>query len=214
MSNLTDVILAGMLTYGAPMLAVALLLGALGLPLPGTMLLLAAGAFVRQGVLDWMMTPVLALIATMLGDSGSYYVGRVGGMMLRSIRNTTAWQKAQETFVRRGGLAILLTRFLLTPLALPTNLIAGSNRYQFNRFFLWMAVGEVIWVAGYMGLGYVFAYSWEALSSFVGNLSGLLVGLLVLGVGGYLAYRWLKPKPAAAFNRAALTTLPTTEDET
>jgi membrane-associated protein len=49
--SLTDFFLTGMITYGPPVLGLALLLGALGVPVPGTLFVLAAGAFVRQGVI-------------------------------------------------------------------------------------------------------------------------------------------------------------------
>jgi membrane protein DedA with SNARE-associated domain len=191
MSELTDALLTATLVYGAPALALALLLAALGIPLPATLLLLAAGAFTRQGVLDGPWTLALGLLASVLGDSGSYCLGRCGGtLVLRHMDKQAAWQRAQALFARRGALAILLTRFLLTPLALPTNLIAGSSRYIYVRFLLVDVAGELIWVTMYLGLGYTFADRWEALSDLAGNVSGLLLGLLALAVGGYILYRY------------------------
>jgi membrane-associated protein len=109
--------------------------------------------------------------------------------VLTRVESSDSWRRAQETFDRRGGLAILITRFLLTPLAIPINLIAGSSRYAFWRFLTFDLLGELIWVALYGGLGYLFADSWEAISDLAGSVSGLLVGIVVLGVAGYLAYR-------------------------
>lgn len=191
MSDLNDAFLTGILTYGAPALSAALLLSAFGVPLPGAMFLLAAGAFVSQGVLDGRLLAPVALIAVIAGDSGSYWLGRhvVGAVVVRRVEGTAAWRKAQSTFDRRGGVTVFLTRFLLTPLATPTNLIAGSSRYSYGRFLFFSAAGEVIWVAGYGALGYLFADSWDALSDLLGNISGLLLGLVLLGAGGYAAWR-------------------------
>jgi membrane protein DedA with SNARE-associated domain len=198
MSNLSEAFLTGMLAYGPPALSLALLLGALGLPLPGTMFLLAAGAFAGQGVLNWSAAAPLALAGTVLGDSGGYLLGRYGGsLVLKRIEGNDSWRRAQDTFDRRGGLAILLTRFVLTPLAVPINLIAGSSRYTFWRFLTFDVIGELVWVALYGGLGYLFADSWEAINDLAGNLSGLLVGIAILGVGGYLAYRYWRGHPAS-----------------
>ena len=195
MTDLTDTFLTGMLAYGAPALSAALLLGALGLPLPSAMFLLAAGAFVRQGVLDWSLTVPLALLATVAGDSGGYCLGRCGGpLVLKRVENSAVWGRARATFDRRGGVAILLTRFLLTPLATPINLIAGSSRYSFARFVFFDVLGELAWIALYGTLGYVFAESWELLNDLMGNISGLLVGVVVLGVGAYLASRYWRGK--------------------
>jgi membrane protein DedA with SNARE-associated domain len=190
MSELTEAFLTAMLAYGPLALALALLIAALGIPLPATLLLLAAGAFARQGALDGAWAAGLGLLASVLGDSGGYCFGRCGGALVqRRVAGRTSWQRAQATFARRGSLAVLLTRFALTPLALPTNLIAGSTRYAFPRFLLFDVIGELVWVVLYGGLGYLFADRWEALSELAGNLTGALLGLFALATGGYLTFR-------------------------
>jgi membrane protein DedA with SNARE-associated domain len=42
----------------------------------------------------------------------------------------------------------------------------------------------------YGGLGYAFGSQWELISDFISDFSGLLVGLLILGAGLYLLFRW------------------------
>ena len=195
MSSLSDTFLTGIVAYGAPALSVALLLGAVGLPVPCAMLLLAAGAFVGQGALDWTPLISLALVGVVAGDSGSYCLGRCAGpLLVKRVEKTSAWQTAKATFERRGGVAVFLTRFLLTPLATPTNLIAGGSRYPYRRFLLFTIVGEVIWVGLYGALGYLFADSWELLNDLVGNLSGVLVGVVVLAAGGVMAFRYWRAR--------------------
>jgi membrane protein DedA with SNARE-associated domain len=190
MSDITDTLLTAVLAYGAPALGLALLIVALGIPLPATLLLLASGAFVRQGVLDAWVALGLGLLGSVLGDSGSYCLGRCGGtLVLRRIEGRALWRQARATFERRGALAIFMTRFLLTPLALPTNLLAGSSRYAYGRFLALDALGELIWIALYGGLGYAFADQWETISDLAGNLTGAVIGLLALVAGGALAYR-------------------------
>jgi membrane-associated protein len=190
MSELTEAFLSAMLAYGPLALGLALLIAALGAPLPATLLLLAAGAFARQGALDGAWAGALGLLASVLGDSGGYCLGRCGGALVQPrVAGRAGWQRAQATFARRGSLAVLLTRFALTPLALPTNLIAGSTRYAFPRFLLFDVIGELVWIALYGGLGYLFADRWEALSDLAGNLSGMLLGVLALALGAVWAYR-------------------------
>src|SRR3972149_2128615 len=146
--SLTDFFLTGLITYGPPMLGLALLLAGLGLPLPAMLFLLATGAFIRQGVMDWTTTLGLGLLGVIVGDSASYMLGRVAGdWAQRRFNRSTAWRSAQDTFARRGGTAIYLTRFLLTPLAIPVNLIAGGGRYAFWRFLGYDAAGERAGVA-------------------------------------------------------------------
>jgi membrane-associated protein len=102
---------------------------------------------------------------------------------------------ANLTFDRRGSVAVFVTRFLLTPLATPTNLIAGTSRYPYPRFLFYSALGEFIWIAAYGGLGYLFADSWDVLSDLLGNVSGLLMGVVLLAAGGYAAVRYTRRPP-------------------
>jgi membrane-associated protein len=199
MSDLTDTLLTALLAYGAPALGLALLIVALGIPLPATLLLLASGAFARQGMLDAHLAFGLGLLGSVLGDSGSYCLGRCGGaLVLKRVEGRAIWRRARASFERRGALAIFLTRFMLTPLALPTNLIAGSSRYAYGRFLALDVLGELVWIALYGGLGYAFADQWETVSDLAGNLTGALIGLLALVAGGALAYRARRRRGLAA----------------
>lgn len=193
LSDLNDLLLTWVVIYGSPMLAGALLLGALGLPVPGTLIVIAAGAFVRQGVLDVYSTPSLGLIGAVAGDMVIYGLGRFARVWIeKKFGQSGAWQKAENFFRRRGGIAIYLTRWLFTPLAVPTNLIAGSSGYPFWKFMLYDLTGELTWIVLYGGLGYAFGSQWEVISDFISNFSGLLVGLVILGVGIYVLLRWRK----------------------
>jgi membrane-associated protein len=84
---------------------------------------------------------------------------------------------------------------LLTPLALPTNLIAGGSGYRYWRFLTYDVAGEFTWILLYGGLGYLFGSQWELISQFISDFSGLLVGLVALGAGLYfLLRRWHRPQ--------------------
>ena len=128
--NLTDLLLNAMTAYGPGVLGSALLLGGVGVPIPGTLLVLAAGALARQDVIDWSLALVVGLLGVVLGDTISYAIGRFAKAWAQrrlSLSGSTTWRRAQDRFERGGTLAIYSTRFLVTPLAMPTNLIAGGS---------------------------------------------------------------------------------------
>lgn len=79
-------------------------------------------------------------------------------------------------------------RFLLTPWALPVNLLAGSTRYPWHRYMAAVLAGEVTWVALYGGLGYLFADQWESMSQLASDFVGLLLGLALTALGVMLAW--------------------------
>jgi membrane protein DedA with SNARE-associated domain len=204
--SLTDWLLTGMLNYGAPTFSLALLIGAIGVPLPNTFFVLAAGAFARQSAIDGPTAAMLGFLGAVVGDSLSYGIGRVARTWVqRRFVGSATWHQALVAFERRGGLAIYLTRFLITPLAIPTNLIAGSGGYTYWRFFLYTASGELTWIILYGGLGYLFGAQWEMLSRLVSDFSGLLVGLIVLGAGLYVWLRRRKPTDVTVATKRKMT---------
>jgi membrane-associated protein len=187
--NLTDLLLGAMTTYGPGVLGSALLLGGVGVPIPGTVLVLAAGALARQGVIDWSLALAMGLAGVVLGDNISYVMGRLGKAWIqpRGRRSASAaWRKAQARFEQGGALAIYSTRFLLTPLAIPTNLVAGSSGYGFRRFLTYDVAGELTWLMLYGGLGYAFASQWQVINQFADDFSGWLAGGLLVGGVVYL----------------------------
>ncbi len=182
-----------LLSYGQLALPLALMVGSLGVPLPGTLLLLAAGALANTGDLDPVTVAALSLFGVALGDSGSYLLGRYGGPLVlervsRGGWTGAAWQRARASFDRWGGSTVFLTRFLFTPLALPTNLIAGSGRYSFRRFLAFDLAGEAVWVSLFGGLGYLFAGSWETLGEVADTVTWTLVAAATVAIGVYGAY--------------------------
>ena len=184
--SLTDLLLTAIVNHGAGLLTLLLFMGALGIPVPTTLLVIVAGVFVRQGVLDLSLTLGLALAGAVSGDSCSYWLGHLAkNQVQQRLGGSDAWQQARNLMQQHGGKAVYLTRFLLTPFAIPVNLVAGSSGYAFVRFLLFAVLGELSWLLSFGGLGYAFAEQWEAISQFVSDFSGLLVGVVVLATGVY-----------------------------
>ena len=194
---MSDFLLTQIINYGAPILGAIVIVGALGMPFPGTLIVVAAGAFSRQDILTWHTTGLIALACVVLGDCLSYAMGYYArDAILRRFQNSEKWLQAEETFNRWGGTSVLLTRFLITGLAVPVNLIAGTSKFPFKHFFLYDLFGETIWVFGYGGLGYLFGTQWEVVGELLGNVSGLLLGLVILLGGIILAIRKLRTSTA------------------
>lgn len=190
MTDIADLLLTGLLNHGALVLGATLFLAALGVPLPATMLLVAAGAFSRQGVMRAQEAAGVAILAAVAGDSLSYLLGRTLGERLTARwRGSTVWQSARQQFERWGLWSVFLSRFLFTPIALPVNLMAGSTRFPWHRFMGAVVAGEVIWVVLFGGLGLLFSDAWEAMSQMASDVSGLLLGGGLLVVGGYFLLR-------------------------
>ena len=190
---MSDYLLTLIINYGAPVFAVLLFLGALGVPVGASVLVIAAGAFSQQGLLDWPVAAMLGLIGAVIGDAVSFGIGFYAKDGVdRRFGRSSVWRNAKQAFDRRAGLAIYLTRFLITALAIPTNLIAGGSGIQFRRFMFYDSLGELTWIVLYGGLGYIFGSQWELVSEFISNFGGLILGLVILGAGIWLGTRRLR----------------------
>ena len=190
---MSDFLLTQIINYGIPILGIIVFFGALGVPFPVTLVVIAAGAFARQGLLTWYTAGLTALLFVVIGDSLSYAMGHFARTpILHRFQNSEKWIQAESTFNRWGGMAVFLTRFLITSIAVPINLIAGTSGFGFGRFLFYDLLGETIWIFGYGGLGYLFGTQWEMVSDVLNSVSGLLLGLTILGIGIWLGVRRMK----------------------
>lgn len=197
--DVTTLVLGWVIDYGAPIIFIVLLLGGMGIPLPGVFIVIAAGAFIRQELLHLYFTPLVGLIAVVIGDSCVYAAGRfASGRIEKRFGASSAWTNANQQFERRGGIAIYLSRWLVTPLAVPTNLIAGSSRFGVGRFLMFDTAGEITWLLLFGGLGYAFGDQWSLITDIVSNFSGLIASVLAVAGGMYLLVWYYRRQPREA----------------
>lgn len=202
-----ELLLEAMTTYGPLVLGLAMLPGVAGVPVPVGVLLIAAGAFVRQGSMSWQTTFVLAWLGAVLSDVLSYCMGRWTARRVRGRLNeryAAVWQRAEELFRRHGGWAVFLTSWLVRSLAIPTNLISGSSGYSLWRFVAWDAVGKILWILLHAGLGYLFASQWQFVAQSLGRYGGWLgLGTAVVAGLTFVLRRLRARRTAAAFEGPA-----------
>ncbi len=154
---MSDFLLTQIINYGTPFIGVIVFISALGAPFPCTLIVVTAGAFAKQGLPTWYSTGLLAVASVVLGDNLSYAMGYFAREpVLQRFQHSDRWKQAEETFSRWGGMAVIWTRFLITGIAVPVNLIAGTSGFGVRRFFMYDLIGETIWIFGYGGLGYLF----------------------------------------------------------
>lgn len=189
MSSLINQLLANITVVGSAGLALVLMIGAFGVPLPMTMLVIGAGALMQQGLLDWPMTIGLVLAALFAGDSGSFWLGRrIGNILDRRWGARAVWRRAHTLFSKRGGAAVVLSRVVLTPLAAPTNFVAGSSHYSYRRFMFFALLGEMLWMSVYGGLGVLFAHNWQVVARLLDNVM-LTATIVVIALAGAWMFR-------------------------
>lgn len=183
---LGDDLLAALLHYGYPALALTLVLGSIGVPLPSGLLAVVAGSLIAQQRMGWVATGSVVVAATVLGDAVGYGLGRVLNREFlerhgRWVGYTPARRQRVERMFRRWGLvSVLLSRTLVSTVSPVVNLVAGASRYRPAAFLTTALAGRLVWGLIYLGLGFGVGDALEAAAGFLENLTGLLVSLAVL----------------------------------
>jgi membrane protein DedA with SNARE-associated domain len=172
---MTETLLALVPEWGAVLLALANLLACLALPIPASLVMLAAGAFAAAGDLDALPLWIGAMAGALLGDQGGYWIGRgLGPRVLQRLsrrrRSAALLRRAVAWLEKRRLPALFLSRWMTSPLAPYMNFAAGAARINWLGFTLPAAAGACVWVSIYIGLGYSFSGDLEALGSALGNL--------------------------------------------
>ncbi|HVL57191.1 MAG TPA: DedA family protein [Burkholderiaceae bacterium] len=183
---LSERLLATVASYGLLGLALALLLGAVGLPVPTGLATIFAGALAMQGRLDATTAIAVAVAASLLGDLIGYGIGRAAGAAW--IERHGRWfgytrrnrERVAALFDRWGAITVLLTRTLVSHLSSAVSVLAGLGRYQLARFVALAASGRVLWTVAYFSLGYLVGTDLEAASGFLGSLSAFLISSAIL----------------------------------
>ncbi len=189
--------------YGYVVVFFGVMLESAGVPLPGETVLIAAGALVHRGVLDFGDTLFFGILGAVIGDQIGYWVGRLGGrpFALRWGRYALITPErlghAEAFFARHGGRAVFLARFV-TGLRVFGALVAGTSRMPWVRFALYNILGGTMWATAAVLLGYFLWASISLVEHWVGRVSLLLVAALTLA----LVLRWAYQRAARGRSRS------------
>jgi membrane-associated protein len=198
--------------YGYPILWLSIFIGALGIPLPNTLILLAVGAFAALGDFNIVILAAVAISAFVGGDNVSYWIGRRWGSKVlhwlegRLLKPKTL-ERSRVYFDRLGGWAIFSSRFLVSALGGAINLLAGAQLYPYRRFVVYDIAGETVGALLPLTLGYIFGASWDAVGDVLGSFSFFIVALLVALVLGYQTLRLFRHMRKAALVKPTLARL-------
>jgi membrane-associated protein len=192
--------------YGYPALWLIVFVAAVGAPISGNLLLFAAGAFAAFGDFKLIILFPVALSAAVMGDNLTYFIGlRVGTPVLAWLERQKRFHfitprtlaRSRAYFRRRAGWTVFITRFLIVALGGPINLLAGVEQYPYHNFLFWDVSGQILGAIIPLGLGYVFAESWEEVAGIFGAFSGLFLAFLVAIVLSVVFVRKIRQSRAA-----------------
>src|ERR1700690_4407669 len=179
-----------LLKHGYSFLFGAMFAHQIGLPVPGPLFLLAAGALAASGKLGVVPALGVAISACVLADWIWYEAGRCRGdkvlhFIHRLARDPDAHdRRAKEIFARYGPPLLVLAKFV-PGLDAVTPPLAGTSRTCRIRFLAFDAVGAGLYSGAYAGLGYAFSHDLNRAAAYAGRAGTLLAGLALAGLSFY-----------------------------
>ncbi|MCA9001617.1 MAG: DedA family protein, partial [Planctomycetes bacterium] len=145
--------------YWAPFLV---LLGAgAGLPVPEEVTMVGSGYLLHQGMVSTLPIMVTCWVATLLGDSIPFWMGRLLGPkalklpLANRILHPERFALIEKRFEKHGTWAIFTCRFL-PGVRLPGFFSAGTLGMSYTRFMLADASAALFMVPLYVMLGKIF----------------------------------------------------------
>ncbi len=182
---MTDSLLNLVSVYGVWFLGISTFLSCIAIPIPTSLMLLVTGGFVAGGDIILTNAILMALFGAVGGDQAGYFIGRYGGTPLlarfgHAPKRKKLVEKATSLLQRRGFWAVFLSRWLVAPLGPYVNLAGGASGLNHRQFSIGSISGEVIWVCGYIALGYAFSNSITLIADLASNATGFLAAVSVV----------------------------------
>lgn len=130
--------------WGPWLVAAGAFLSCLMIPVPTSALLLAAGALSGTGHVDLVPLLIGAITGAVLGDLAAFGLARRIEPHLGH-RARALLDRARDFILRRGPLAVFLSRWLITPLGPASNYAAGAAGMRLAPFAAASIAGEALW---------------------------------------------------------------------
>ena len=176
--------------YGYSVVFGTIALEAMGVPLPGESMIIAASLYAATtGRLNIAIVIACAAAGAILGDNAGYLIGRWAGFRLLARYGAKVGLTEKRLtlgrylFKRHGGKVVFAGRFIAF-LRTFVALMAGASCMDWKIFLLWNAVGGVVWTTLYGTGAYLLG---DAMRRVEGPLG---IGLAVVAAGVIAASVW------------------------
>lgn len=183
-------VIFGLLAFGESMVV-------LGVLIPATGIMVAAGALVGAGRLPFVDLWIGGAIGAALGDALSYWIGHKLGPAAHRLWPFSAHPEllsaAERLFARWGWLAVVVGRFI-GPLRASVPTVAGIAAMPNLPFQLANFGSAVLWIPVLVFPGTVGAWAWDMVMR--GDVvGGTLLALVLVGasIAVYAGWRRLQP---------------------
>ena len=181
--------------HGPSVLFAAVFVEQMGIPLPASPWLLAAGALGVTGKPHWYSALAAGASGSMLADIIWFYLGRYKGQSVLnflcrvSLEPDSCVRRTQDLFTRYGMRGVIVAKFIpgLSTLAPP---MAGNSGVKAARFFFFDGMGSLLYTGVFILVGAIFSRQLDQVLEALGRLGTGALALLIGLVALYLGYKF------------------------
>ncbi|MFZ1249155.1 MAG: VTT domain-containing protein [Candidatus Saccharimonadales bacterium] len=125
---------------------------------PGDTLLFSAGILAAAGHLPIVLTIIVIALAAIIGDNTGYHIGRKLGPKLFKKEDGLIFRKdlimKAERFYEKHGTKTMLVAHFIPVIRSFAPVTAGAGKMDYKQFFIYDAIGDIVWAASITLLGY------------------------------------------------------------
>jgi len=182
--------------FGYIVLGAWVLAESIGLPLPATPVLLAAGTLSAKGPFQLWLALLVSVSSCLISDLFWFGVGRKGNQKVlklicrMSLEPDSCVRRTSKVIEKYGPKSLLVTKFIpgLNAVAAP---LAGSGGVPLSTFLLFDLLGSTIWCGSFLGIGYLFRERVAEVAVALGHFKWeLALILLVIIPAAYIAFKY------------------------
>ncbi|MEV1116386.1 DedA family protein [Actinosynnema sp. NPDC049800] len=190
-------------SLGAPGAGIAIALENLFPPLPSELFLPLAGFTASQGKMNLFAAILWTTTGSVAGALALYYLGALLGRdRIRAVAQRLPLVKVsdvdrtEEWFARHGKATVFFGRMVPIFRSL-ISIPAGVERMPLPGFLLLTAAGSLIWNTALILAGYVLGANYHLVDQYLGVVTKVVVGLVVLAVAWFVVSRLTQKKAQA-----------------
>ncbi|TQM80756.1 membrane protein DedA with SNARE-associated domain [Saccharothrix saharensis] len=188
---------------GAPGAGIAIALENLFPPLPSELFLPLAGFTASQGKMNLLAAILWTTTGSVAGALALYYLGALLGRdRIRAIAqrlplvDVSDVDRTEQWFARHGKATVFFGRMVPIFRSL-ISIPAGVERMPLPSFLLLTAAGSLIWNSALILAGYVLGENYHLIDQYMGVVSKVVIGLVVVAVAWFVVSRLSRQKKKA-----------------
>ncbi len=161
--------------------------------LPGDSLLFAAGALAGAGALNLGLIIIILFIAAFAGDNTNYFIGNFIGHKIVNAKRTLIKKeylaRTHSFYEKHGGKTVVIARFM--PIIRTfAPFVAGLGSMTYKRFLLFCIMGNILWIASFSTVGYLFGNIPVIKHNFTLVVFGIIIVSLLPMIIAFIRHRF------------------------